>query len=165
MGASYITFSQLVFGCATKFLNVRLEDLASPEAMILRSTFFQKSAIPPEKAKQFFQKMTISESVLAEKIRESSERPGDDFTLFQAYPLVEIARDIHTCLDPGFLVEKAGRGSSGRFSLNCRASRKIGFFRFGAQSSRFMSTRYYDRAIKRGDVTFPNQIPQRRPRI
>jgi len=53
MGASYITFSQLVFGCATKFLNVRLEDLASPEAMILRSTFFQKSAIPPEKAKQF----------------------------------------------------------------------------------------------------------------
>lgn len=110
MGASYITFSQLVFGCATKFLNVRLEDLASPEAMILRSTFFQKSAIPPEKAKQFFQKMTISESVLAEKIRESSERPGDDFTLFQAYPLVEIARDIHTCLDPGFLVEKAGRG-------------------------------------------------------
>ena len=40
MGGSYTTVSQLVFGCARKFLNVRLEDLASPEAMILRSTFF-----------------------------------------------------------------------------------------------------------------------------
>src|ERR1700730_17082267 len=78
--------------------------------MILRSTFFQKSATPPKKTKQVAQKMTISESVLPEKIRDSNERPGDDFTLFPAYPLVEIARDIYTCLDPGFLVEKAGRG-------------------------------------------------------
>ncbi|HWY69888.1 MAG TPA: hypothetical protein VNX88_14550 [Terriglobales bacterium] len=110
MGNSYTAFSELVFGCATKFLNVRLEDLPSPEAMILRGTFFQKSAIPPDKAKRFFDKITIPEPELANKIRSSSDRPGDDLTLFQAHPLIEVGSSIYTCLDPGFLVGKAGRG-------------------------------------------------------
>ena len=109
MGFSNLTFSQLVFGCAAKFLNVRIEDWASPETMILRSTFFQKSALSPEKAAQFFKKITISEAEFAERMRKQN-RPGDDFTLFQAYPLIELSKDIYTCLDPGFLVEKAGRG-------------------------------------------------------
>jgi hypothetical protein len=110
LGISHLTFSQLVFGCATKFLNVQLEDLASPEAGILRSTYFQKSAISPDKITKYFQKMTISESEFADKIRESNERPGDDFTLFQAHPLIEIFSGLYACLDPGFLVDKAGRG-------------------------------------------------------
>jgi hypothetical protein len=110
MGLSYRTFSQLVFGCSTKFLDIKIEDFSSPETLILRTSFFQKSTVPSETAQQFFRKMTIPESVLAEKVRNSTTRPEDDFTMFQAFPLIEIARGIYTCLDPGFLVEKAGRG-------------------------------------------------------
>src|SRR5207244_4183510 len=52
-----------------------------------------------------------SEPALAEKVRKSSSsRPGDDLTIFQAFPLIEIADGLYTCLDPGFLIEKAGRG-------------------------------------------------------
>jgi len=54
--------------------------------------------------------MTISESVLQKRFASRASGPEMTSRCFQAYPLVEIARDIHTCLDPGFLVEKAGRG-------------------------------------------------------
>jgi hypothetical protein len=103
-------FCELVFGCATKFLNVKVEHLATPEAFIIRELFFQKSAIPQQTVTHFLHKVTVSESALTEKIRASADRPGDDLTIFQAFPLVEIAPGIYTCLDPGFLADKAGRG-------------------------------------------------------
>lgn len=110
MGISHSTFSQLVFGCATKFLGAAAADLSSPELCILRNTFFQKSATTLESTTQFFNKVAITESELASTIRNSRNRPGDDFTCFQAYPLVEISAGLFTCIDVGFLVEKAGRG-------------------------------------------------------
>ena len=109
LGISHSRFSQLVFGCSTKFLNVKIEDLPNPEAMIVRASYFQKSAIPTEVTNQFFNKLAIAIQDLAEKAK-SSQRPISDFTLFQAFPLVQIANGMYTCLDPGFLIEKAGRG-------------------------------------------------------
>jgi hypothetical protein len=111
LGLSHLTFSELVFGCATKFLNVKIEDLASPEALIVRKTFFQKSAVPIDQVEQFFAKLAVPEAALVQRITKvSSNRPADDFTIFQGSPFVEIAPDVFTCVDPGFLVEKAGRG-------------------------------------------------------
>lgn len=110
VGLSYETVSMLVFGCMAKFLTVTPEHLASPEALVFHQTYFQKSAIDQETVKKFFQKMTITESALAKKVRESANRPGDDLTVFQAFPLIEIADGLYTCLDPGFLIDKAGRG-------------------------------------------------------
>jgi hypothetical protein len=109
IGVSHSRFSQLVFGCSTKFLGIKIEDLQAPNAMVVRPSFFQKSTIPVETASQFFGKLAVSLKVLAEKIR-SSERPANDFTLLQAFPFLELASGIYTCLDPGFLIEKAGRG-------------------------------------------------------
>jgi hypothetical protein len=57
------------------------DDLTSPDAVILRETYFHKSAISQERVKQFLKTTTISESSLAEKIKASSTRPGDDFTI------------------------------------------------------------------------------------
>jgi hypothetical protein len=110
VGLSYETFTMLIFGCMAKFLSVTPEQLESPDALILRSTYFQKSAIDQEAVTEFIRKITIPESKLADKVRESVNRPGDDLTVFQAFPLIEIADGLYTCLDPGFLIDKAGRG-------------------------------------------------------
>jgi len=110
LGLDHTTFCELSFGCSSKFLNVKLEELeANPEAAVLRTSFFRKSKIPSEKTKQFFEKITIAESAFVEKVKASIDRPANDLTLFQAFPLLEISSEIFICLDPGFLVDKAGR--------------------------------------------------------
>jgi hypothetical protein len=108
---SATTFCELVFGCATKSLDVSPEKLESaPEALVLRDTYFQHSKVPPESVAQFFRKVAITEAELASRIRESQNRPGDDLTLLQQFPMIEIVQGRFLCLDPGFLVEKAGTG-------------------------------------------------------
>jgi hypothetical protein len=105
------TFCELVFGCASRFLNPKLEDLESdPEMAVLRSTYFGKSLIPVDTIARFFTNLTVTESVFVENVKASKSRPGDDLTIFQAFPLIEIVKDIYVCLDPGFLMDKAGRG-------------------------------------------------------
>jgi hypothetical protein len=109
MGMSHLSFSELVFGCSTKFLNLEVGDVLSADRLVLRTTFFQNSVVPEETVKTFFEKIGISEFKLANKVKASA-RPGDDFTIFQAFPLVQFVDGAYMCLDPGFLVEKAGRG-------------------------------------------------------
>lgn len=111
LGLDHATFCELVFACATKFLNVKLEELEkNPEVGVLRNTFFARSRAPADKVTQFFRKITCAEVQFAEEVRRSKDRPADDLTLFQAYPLIEVLKETYACLDPGFLVEKAGRG-------------------------------------------------------
>lgn len=110
-GLDLRTFCELSFGCSSKFLNVKLEELeANPETAVLRSTYFAKSKIPSDKTTQFFSKMTITESSFVERVDQSKDRPRNDLTVFQAFPLIEVAKDVFACLDPGFMVDKAGRG-------------------------------------------------------
>jgi len=105
------TFCELVFGCTTKFLSPKLEDLESdPEMAVLRTKYFAKSQIAGDTITRFFIKVTVTESEFVERIKGLEGRPGDDLTIFQTYPLIEIAKDIYACLDPGFLMDKAGRG-------------------------------------------------------
>jgi hypothetical protein len=112
MGLSIRTFCELIFGCATKFLSVNLDQIrASTEALFLRSAFFRKTKLEPATVVQFLKKLAIPENVLARKINESHDRPGDDLTVFQQNPLIEIGPDLYICVDPGFLGDKAGRAA------------------------------------------------------
>jgi hypothetical protein len=110
LGLDHGTFCELIFGCASKFVSPKLEELeANPEAAVLRTTYFSKAKIPADTVSQFFSKITCTESAFVEKVKRSNDRPDNDLTLFQAFPLIEIAKDSYACLDPGFLADKAGR--------------------------------------------------------
>jgi hypothetical protein len=108
-GLPYPTFCRLIFGCATKFLDIQVNDLRSPNALVLKETFFQRSTVSLERARKFFEMFAISDAHLANEIKASASRPGDDFTILQGSPLLMLAPDLYTCFDPGFLVDKAGR--------------------------------------------------------
>jgi hypothetical protein len=58
---------------------------------------------------KFFKVATISADSLASRIKAAESRPGDDLTIIQSFPLIEIVPQRYLCLDPGFLIEKAGR--------------------------------------------------------
>ncbi len=129
-GLPYSTFCQLIFGCATKFLDIQMNDLWSPNALVLKETFFRRSTVSLERAKKFFEMFAISEADLAGKIKASANRPGDDFTILQGFPLLLLAPDLYTCSDPGFLVDKAGRGLYWTLfsALNDSEKTKLGSF-------------------------------------
>ena len=109
-GLSPQVFCELVFGCATRSLDISPEKLADPEALILRDTYFQHSTISSKLVAQFLSKVAIPETEFAAKIAESVKRPGDDLTVIQQFPIIEIVPQRFLCIDPGFLVEKSGRG-------------------------------------------------------
>jgi hypothetical protein len=110
-GFSAKTFCHMVFGCATLSIQATPETLQkAPDALLLRDTFFQHSVVAPETAKKFFTKLTIPEAEFAKQIQDAASRPGDDLTIIQKFPLIEIVPNRYLCLDPGFLIEKAGRG-------------------------------------------------------
>jgi len=110
-GFSAQTFCQMIFGCSTKSLQATPEQLQNaPDALIIRDTFFSKSKISNETAEKFFKKVTIPESKFANLVQSEDSRPGDDLTVIQNFPLIEIVPNHYLCLDPGFLIEKAGRG-------------------------------------------------------
>ena len=111
MGLPPRDFCVLVFGAATKYFNLKPENLeASPEALLLRPQYFQKTNIDQQLVSQFFTRVAASEEKFARQVSDARDRPGDDLTIIQRYPLVEVIEGLHLCLDPGFLVDKAGRG-------------------------------------------------------
>lgn len=111
MGLSPQEFCDLVFGASTRYLNLKMEELeTSPDALFLRPEFFRKTKIPPDSVRQFFAKVAIREEEFASQVSETRDRPGDDLTIIQRYPLIEPIQDRYFCLDPGFLVDKAGKG-------------------------------------------------------
>lgn len=111
VGIPHRTLCELVFACCTRFMQAMPEELgSSPEALVLRDTYFSRSRIGSGLAERFFAKLGISDRVLAQAVRDVSERPGDDLTVFQRFPLTRVADGAYVCLDPGFLLDKAGRG-------------------------------------------------------
>jgi hypothetical protein len=76
----------------------------------MSDSYFQHSQVSHGLVATFRHKVAISESKLATLIQESQSRPGDDLTLLEQYPMIEIVPGRYICIDPGFLVEKAGRG-------------------------------------------------------
>jgi hypothetical protein len=111
MGISLREFCELVFGAATRYLVPKTNELlSSPEALLLRPAFFRTTRISPEKVHSFFSKVALPEDRYGEELKRLQERPGDDFTVLQRFSFLEVLKDVFVCVDPGFLVEKAGRG-------------------------------------------------------
>jgi hypothetical protein len=111
-GLTIRDFCELIFACSTRFLNVTIEDVvSSPEALLMRGSYFDKTQLSAETVRRFLANISITAEELAARIRESQNRPGDDLTLFQQFPFLEILPAVYLCLDPGFLVDKAGRAA------------------------------------------------------
>lgn len=104
-------FCELVFGAATKYLNLKVEELEeAPDALFLRPEYFRKTKVAPESAARFLGKVAKDEAEFAKNVNDSRDRPGDDLTLIQRHPMLDVSEGLYFCLDPGFLVDKAGRG-------------------------------------------------------
>jgi hypothetical protein len=111
IGVNLREFCELVFACATRFFNPKIEELfVNPRALVVDHNFFQKTKITPDRLRSFFSKVSLPEGKYCNEIRSREERPGDDLTLIQQFPLFEILNDVFLSIDPGFLLEKAGRG-------------------------------------------------------
>jgi len=111
LGLSLQDFCVLVFGSSARYLNLKIEELErTPDAIFLRPEYFRKTNISPEVVRQFLRKVATDEGEFARQITEARDRPGDDLTTIQRLPLIEALQNLYVCLDPGFLVDKAGRG-------------------------------------------------------
>lgn len=111
-GLTVVEFSELMFACFTRVQSVTREQFdSSPDTIFLRSANFLKTIIPQATISGVLEKISISEAELAEKMHGARSRPADDFTLLQKFPLIKIGVDAYVCLDPGFLLDKAGRGT------------------------------------------------------
>jgi hypothetical protein len=112
MGIPYVTFCEMIFGCATKYMRLDINALeGSPANIVIRDTFFEKTDLPKEAIREFFKRIAIEERALTGKVvLASKDRPDNDLTVFQAFPLVQFVDGAYMCLDPGFLADKAGRG-------------------------------------------------------
>lgn len=100
------TFCELVYASATKFLT-RPGDGGDVNAFILTPEYFART-----KARDLALSFLGEYSVSLARIRaaaQSSVTPESDFLIFQRHPLIEFAPNNHLCIDPGFLLEKAGR--------------------------------------------------------
>jgi len=111
LGIGLREFCELVFAAATRYLVPKTNELlSSPEALLLRPAFFRNTRIPPEKVRTFLSKVALAADRYREELKRLQERPGDDFSVLQRFSFLEVLQDVFICLDPGFLVEKAGRG-------------------------------------------------------
>ena len=109
VGVAPREFSELAFCAALRFVaNIEQQFQSPGDALVLRPQFFQQTAIPLERVAAFLQRLAVPEAALAEHVGTRRDSDGD-FTLFQQYPLVQFAADSFLCLDPGFMLDKAGR--------------------------------------------------------
>jgi hypothetical protein len=101
-------FSELVFCTAAKFLT-NLAKQNTLDGLILTPEYFQHTSIPTDTLATFLKDHTISIDDLQHRARSRAESHDSDFLLFQDRPLIEFASNRYLCIDPGFLLEKAGR--------------------------------------------------------
>ena len=100
------TFCKSVFCIATKFLaNAREQNDAS--GLVLTSDYFQHTRVQDGLA-EFLAQYSSSITDLRTSARRADSL-DDDFLLFQERPLIEFRPRHHLCIDPGFLLDKAGR--------------------------------------------------------
>ena len=100
-------FSELIFCTATKFL-MNLAEQNTSDGLILTPEFFQHTRIPNATVATFLKDHTINIDDLQRRASRT-ESHDSDFLLFQDRPLIEFSSNRYLCIDPGFLLEKAGR--------------------------------------------------------
>ncbi len=74
---------------------------------ILRPEYFTKTKVK-DLAANFLAEYSVPIATL-QAAALNSQALEDDFLIFQEHPLIEFAPNQHLCIDPGFLLEKAGR--------------------------------------------------------
>ena len=100
-------FCELAFCAATKFLT-NLAEQNNAGGLILTPTYFQHTSLPAPIVDSFLRQQTTTMEDLRSEAR-GSRSSDSDFLLFQDRPLIEFAPQHYICIDPGFLLEKAGR--------------------------------------------------------
>lgn len=107
-GISVRQFCELAFSAGVKFItNVETQLQEPATAFLLTTEYFRNAAISPNDLANCFARLTTSATAL----HVDAQRPGTlgaDFLLFQRRPLIEFDQDRYLCLDPGFLLDKAG---------------------------------------------------------
>jgi hypothetical protein len=100
-------FCELVFCAGTKFINY-VDEQARTQGFILDKAYFQHTAIPEPAIDAFLGMHTTTLAALQQRVQA---QPGldNDFRPFQDRPLLEFAPGAYLCIDPGFLLEKAGK--------------------------------------------------------
>ena len=104
------TFCEFVYCAATKFLT-NLPEQNDASGLILTSDYFQHTSVR-DGLTEFLNQHSISIADLQATAQATARRNDsldDDFLLFQERPLVEFQPHHHMCIDPGFLLDKAGR--------------------------------------------------------
>jgi hypothetical protein len=100
-------FCELIFCVTTKFINI-VDEQGTNQGFILQKTFFQHTAIPEEEIEAFFSAHTTTLESLQQRA-QSNHSLNNDFLIFQDRPLLEFGPGTYLCIDPGFLLEKAGK--------------------------------------------------------
>jgi len=105
-GMTAQAYCEIVYCAATKFLT-HLPEQNTPSGLILTSDYFRHTKVA-DVAARFLGEYSIGLLDLQQRVRNDSSKDGD-FLLLQQYPLIEFAPDQRLCVDPGFLLDKAGR--------------------------------------------------------
>lgn len=100
------TFCEFIFCAGTKFVT-NLAEQNNPAGLVLTPEFFQHTRVR-DRFEEFLRQYSITLTDLMIKHRRNSTL-DDDFVIFQDRPLIEFAPNHHMCIDPGFLLDKAGR--------------------------------------------------------
>jgi hypothetical protein len=119
IGLSPQTFCEFVYCAASKFIT-NLPEQNDPSGLILTPEHFQHTRVKGDLAKSLRQYAITLTDLQAAGRRDTSL--GDDFILFQEHPLIEIMPDHYMCIDPGFLLDKAGRSFYWTLHANTPAS-------------------------------------------
>ena len=132
-GLEFRIFTQLVLSVAAPYLTLSYEDLLTePAKAFVLPNFFSQMKVTEEQVGRFWQLVSQPYSQLAGRVEMSPTRPGGDFTDLQDKPVVALDDGSYICLDPGFLLDKAGRALFWTmFSVMPDDKRRLLFGRWG----------------------------------
>lgn len=107
VGLQASAFAEFAFAASLKFITNLEEQFRDPTtALLLRPEYFQKTTLTLEHVKEVLQRLSVP---LAELRTRATGLVGN-FILFQQHPLINLGDGSYLCPDPGFLLDKAGKG-------------------------------------------------------
>lgn len=107
-GISYERFVALVFGASSRYTLPVTEQDVLGEQPYLPPTFFNQTHATPSEIEAFFNLTGATLDNLKTRLEATSR--STDFSPIQATPLLRHADGTSLCLDPAFLLDKAGKG-------------------------------------------------------
>jgi hypothetical protein len=110
-GLSHRSFAQIAFYVSSKYLTMDAKDLDDPIEILTSPAYLDALNVPREDSERFFAIVSTTELDFSRKLAAVANDPGSHLLLMQQYPLIEVpGQNVYICLDPGFLLGKAGNG-------------------------------------------------------